>query len=254
MGWKIKEDAAEAFGGEGILMVRKEMVNDSIGYRSAGVTDPWTGITRWSPETQKRMQGMATAILGKNAYTYLAKAETAVGDLVSYAKTTIIVRSFVVARDNLISNVYQLMMAGINPVDVAKGMRNKFIEITEHVKNREDIKKLEVDLAASIRNPTETKKIRARIQALEQANKRMSISPLIEAGEFSTISENLTEADVAIREGKWGEYMEKVTKKLPGWVQTGVKNLAITKDTALFQGLNRMVQYGDFVAKAVRTA
>jgi hypothetical protein len=30
-----------------------------------------------------------------------------------------------------------------------------------------------------------------------------------------------------------------------------VKNALITKDTALFQGLNRMVQYGDFVAKAV---
>jgi hypothetical protein len=29
------------------------------------------------------------------------------------------------------------------------------------------------------------------------------------------------------------------------------KNLLITKDTALFKGLNRMVQYGDFTAKAV---
>ena len=33
--------------------------------------------------------------------------------------------------------------------------------------------------------------------------------------------------------------------------QTAFKNIVITKDTALFQGLNRAVQYGDFISKAV---
>ena len=79
----------------------------------------------------------------------------------------------------------------------------------------------------------------------------MSIAPLIEAGEFSTISEDLTEADVAIREGRWTEHLEKAVSKLPGGVSTVARNALITKDTALFKSLNRMVQYGDFVAKAV---
>jgi len=61
----------------------------------------------------------------------------------------------------------------------------------------------------------------------------------------------MAEADYAIREGKLSEYMEKAVDKLPGFVQTAGKNLLITKDTALFQGLNRSIQYGDFVAKAV---
>lgn len=34
-------------------------------------------------------------------------------------------------------------------------------------------------------------------------------------------------------------------------MQTAGKNLLITKDTALYRGLNRSVQYGDFIAKAV---
>lgn len=61
----------------------------------------------------------------------------------------------------------------------------------------------------------------------------------------------LTEADQAIRDGKLSEYLEIAADKLPGAAQTAFKNFAITKDTALFQGLNRAVQYGDFVAKAV---
>ncbi|TGD44878.1 hypothetical protein EEB11_04815 [Pseudotabrizicola sediminis] len=64
-----------------------------------------------------------------------------------------------VARDNMLGNVVQLSMAGVPMMDIVKGMRAKFIEITAYVKNREDIKKLEVDLAAAVRNPGEYKKI-----------------------------------------------------------------------------------------------
>jgi len=91
----------------------------------------------------------------------------------------------------------------------------------------------------------------ARDTALENANKGLSIAPLLESGEFSTISENLTEADQAIREGRLSDYLEKAADKLPGWGQEIGKNLLITKDTALFQGLNRGIQYGDFIAKAI---
>jgi len=79
----------------------------------------------------------------------------------------------------------------------------------------------------------------------------MTIAPLIAAGEFSQISEGLTEADQAVRDGTWVQYIEKQVEKLPGPAATVARNVLITKDTALFQGMNRMVQHGDFVAKAV---
>ena len=94
-------------------------------------------------------------------------------------------------------------------------------------------------------------RLETRIGVLEQANRKLSIAPLLEAGEFNTIAEGLDEADVAMREGKIGEFFGKAIDKLPGWGKTTVKQLAITKDTALYQGLTRGVQYGDFIAKAV---
>lgn len=251
MGWQIRQDAAEIFGRVDYLPVRREMVDNAIGYRRASVTDPWSGISRWSPENQTRMKEVGELILGREAFRKMRQGENLVHDAVSYAKTTIIVRSVVVAWQNLMSNGLHLSLLGVGMVTIAKGSVEKFGEITEYVKNRGRIQQLQVSLAAVIREPAKAALIRAEINALEDANGRLSIKPLIDAGEFSTISENLTEADVAIREGRWVDFMEKATDKLPGWAGTAAKNLLITKDTALFQGLNRMVQYGDFVAKAV---
>lgn len=83
------------------------------------------------------------------------------------------------------------------------------------------------------------KVITARIQVLEDVSKGMSIMPLIEAGEFSTISESLTEADIEIREGRFADYVSKLVDKIPGGMKTAARNFMVTKDTQLFNVLNR---------------
>ena len=79
----------------------------------------------------------------------------------------------------------------------------------------------------------------------------MSIWPLIEAGEFSTISEGLTEADAAIGEGRLAEWLQNAADKVPAKLGTVGRYAVISRDTALFKGMSRAVQYGDFLAKAV---
>lgn len=251
LGWNIKEDAEEIFGKKGFVPVRKDMVDDAIGFRAASLTDHWTGISRISDKNRERVRGLATAMMGNKAYRIAKKVEGNVQEAVSYAKTTIVVRSVLVAYENIVSNVFHLSMLGVSLPEIVRLGRQKFIETTQFVENQGKIRELEVELARLVGKPTEKAKTEGRIAALKEANAKMSIAPLIEAGEFSTVSENLTEADVAIRGGRWADYIERATDKLPGWTPALAKNLLITKDTALFQGLNRMIQYGDFVAKAV---
>src|SRR5690606_6552524 len=98
LGWRIKAEAEEAFGAD-TFMVRKDMVNDAIGYRSASVTDIWTGVSRWKPEHQEKIQEALDTIIGTKAYQWLRQGENLVHDAVSFAKTTIIVRSIVVGVD-----------------------------------------------------------------------------------------------------------------------------------------------------------
>jgi hypothetical protein len=71
----------------------------------------------------------------------------------------------------------------------------------------DEIFRLKSELASDHTDRVKVLKLKAQIRAMEDANKALSIWPLIEAGEFSTIAEGLDEADVAIREGhfSWGE-------------------------------------------------
>ena len=113
MGWQIKQDAAEIFGRADYMPIRRDMINDAMGYRSAGVTDPWTGVTRFSPKAQAQIQKTMTLMLGNDAFKRLSQAERLVNNGVSYAKTTVIVRSLLVGVDNIMSNVFHLKMHGI---------------------------------------------------------------------------------------------------------------------------------------------
>jgi hypothetical protein len=93
--------------------------------------------------------------------------------------------------------------------------------------------------------------LETELNTLEDANRRMSIWPLVEAGEFSTISEGLTEADAALAEGKWAQYIQGLMDKIPAKLGVVGRYGFITRDTALFQGMARAMQYGDGLSKAV---
>ena len=53
------------------------------------------------------------------------------------------------------------------------------------------------------------------------------------------------------RSGKLHEYIESLVDKLPVSIRNAGRYALVTKDTALFQGLQKAVNYGDFIAKAV---
>jgi hypothetical protein len=74
---------------------------------------------------------------------------------------------------------------------------------------------------------------------------------MIEAGEFNTVSEGYTDVDAAITEGKWADYIKAQIERVPAKLGTVGRNAFVTQDTALFKGMSRMVQYGDFLSKSV---
>ena len=122
---------------------------------------------------------MLIAIGGVNTYKRLKQAENIIEGAVSYAKTTIVVRSVRVGLGNLLGNVVQLAGHGIGPIAAAKGFREKFIEITEYVKNIEESGKLRIERASYASNSSEARRLTARIAAFEGANNALSIAPLI---------------------------------------------------------------------------
>ena len=231
--------------------VRRDMVFDAFGYRTASVGDAWTGNSRWSPETQKVFQKVAIGFMGNQAFSILLKGEKFTQGFMADARTTIVVKSMIVPALNLISTLGQLVARGVPVLFIAHKAPTKIAEIESYV--RSNLRKIDADAELRAAKTTnEILKLKAEIQSLEDAQHRLTIWPLIEAGEFTAISDvGLIHDDIDLSQGRWHQYVEKLVDKLPEPVRNAGRYAYITKDTALFQGLQKAVQYGDFLGKSL---
>jgi hypothetical protein len=231
--------------------VRKDMLNDALGYRAASIGDAWTGTSRWSPETQKKVADIAISVFGNDAYKTMVNAEKTVQQIVADARVLIVVKSVVVPVANLMSNVFQLIARGVPISSIGSAMPKKLAEVNEYTKSRIREIEAEAELRAAT-DPRVVTRLKVELKAITDSHRRMSIWPLIEAGEFSAISDaNLTRSEVLLTSGRLQPYIEQKLSLLPKPLETLGKYAMITKDTALFQGLQKTVEYGDFLAKAI---
>ena len=232
--------------------IRRDMLNDAIGYHAASVGDLWTKNTRLPKEAVSTAQKLAISVFGNDAYRRMVNAEKTIQNLVNDARVMIVVKSVVVPVANLMANVYQLWGRGIPIVDIGRGMPRKMAEVNSYLKSRLRLDEAEAELRAATDNPIRARKLEAEMQSIKDSHRRMSIWPLIEAGEFSSISDGtLTHEDLSLTEGRLSEYIEKMVDRLPAKVRDLGRYAVISRDTALFQALQRSVEYGDFLAKAV---
>lgn len=246
----MKDTLAEVFGEEDFFPIRKDMVNLVVGYRNAGVSDLWTGISRVPEPVREAAKDLTIKIFGRKAYNRLATAESVLTAAVSEAKTIIVVKSVIVPLANMLSNVLQLSTRGVPLRSIVTKGHSKFLEITKYIENQEKGIKLQAELR-SAKTDLERNKLAAQIETLKGVNRRLSIWPLIEAGEFNTISEGLTDLDVNLKEGRFGDWVEAQVERMPEKVRTLGRYAVVSKSTALYKGLNRATQFGDFLAKAI---
>lgn len=255
---EVRAEIEREFGGKE-FWVRKDMLNNSIGYHMASIGDAWTGTTRWSEPTVKRFRKIATAVFaaagdGNNAYKKLVQYEEMLQKGVAAAKELIVVKSVVVPVANILSNMWQLAHAGVPIADIIKGMGTKTIEVNKYIQNKSRQIELEADLrAAQVRKDARAeRRLQTEWDRIEDSNRRLSIWKLIEEGEFTAISQGgPTQEDLAISKGKYIDYVEGLAKRLPGPAQTIARYAMVSKDTAMFQALSRATQYGDFLAKGI---
>jgi hypothetical protein len=254
----IKDYIKASYGGNG-FWIRRDMLNDAVGFRSASVGDLWTGDTRLKPVIQQNIQKAILGIFdtfgkGNDAYKYLINTEKFIQNRVSDAKVLIVVKSMIVPAANLFSNVFQLMNRGVPVRDIIRGLGSKTVQLNNYIKGRDREITLEAELlsANATNNNVQIRKIETELTSIRDSYKRMDIYPLIEAGEFSAITDGgITQEDLALANGRWSNWAEAIANKVPDGIKTPLKYAMITRDTALFQGLTRSVQYGDFIAKSI---
>lgn len=240
----------EKFGED--FWVRRDMVRDAVGERSASVGDLWNGVSNMSKDNRDQLRKALVGALGIDAFRKVVTAERLLQNFMADMRTLIVVKSVIVPAANFVSNIYQLISRGVPILYIAKTMPAKLAEIDSYAKTQLRQIEAEAELRASTGNAVAERKLKTEIQSIKDAHRRMSIWPLIEAGEFSSIADvGMQAEDLELTSGKLASYVERLVDKLPESVKTAGRYAMITKDTALYRGLQKSVQYSDFVAKAV---
>lgn len=231
--------------------VRRDMIDDAVGYRDASIRNAWDGQTRLDPRISKVVRTLATNAFGKDGYSKLVNAESIIQNVATDLRVMIVVKSMIVPAANFSWNIVQLATRGVPLLDVARSFPRKTDEINTYLRVRAEKIDLEAELAGVGSNLRRERQLKAEIQKINDQIRRLSIHPLIEAGEFTSISDGLlSKDDLALSEGRIGEYIEQAVDKLPKAAQTLAKYGIVARDTALFKALQRSVEYGDFLAKA----
>lgn len=235
----------------GRMMVKKEMLNNVVGYRQLGFASFFDGTTNLDEKTNKAIVKALEATVGKNAYKYLVRGEDAWRGFVADAKQLIVVKSVVVPAINALSNIIHLVARGVPLASLAK-IPAKIVEIEQYVSNTKRMIEIESELLAASNSPYKTVKLEAERDSLQESNSRMTIAPLIQSGEFTSIvSASVDQESSELHSGKVAEYIEGGLNRLSGPAQTVARNVIISRDTSIYQFLQKSVDYGDFVAKAI---
>lgn len=252
---EMKTEIGQVFGfdadGNPIFMVRRDMLNNALGYPGASVGDFFTGKNRINPQVNEAIRKGLTAIMGPPAYQWLVQTERGWQSAVSATKATIVIRSVVVPFANIISNIMQMLLRRVPLRYFGKPLMHKVHETNVFLRNKVRLAELEAQGIAARGDIQRVAALRAKYRAIEDENKRLSIWPLIDRGEFASIADGLSEADKVVDNHRLMDMIENQVNKLPEGVRTAGKYAIVSRDTALFKLLNRSVQYGDFIAKAL---
>jgi hypothetical protein len=236
------------FGKE--FMVRKELVDQVIGYRQPSLGDMWTGNTRWSPEVQRAVKDGLTSFLGIDAYKRVMQTETTIQGFMSNMRNNMIVKSITIPARIMMDNVRQLIQRGVPTLDIVQGIGAKLHEVHLYQQFRQKEMDFEADRWATT-SPLEIHKINAKLQSIQDSYERMSIYPLIKHGDLNTIGELEDENEMKLSSGRVSEWLEQQIDKAPTAIQTPLKYAIVARDTSLYKGLERLMEYGDFIAKGI---
>lgn len=236
----------------GKLMVKKEMLNNVVGYRQLGAASLFDGTINMKEGSRKKIAEIMESYIGERAYYHLVRGEDALRGLVGDAKQLIVVKSVIVPAINALSNVVHLMARGVPIADIAKGIPRKLAELERYSTIQKRIIEIESEILAAEGKQSIISRLNTERAVLEESINKMSIAPLLHAGEFASIvSAKIDQESTNLAKGKIAEYIEEQINKLDGGKKTIAKNLLMTKDTAIYQFLQKSVDYGDFIAKSV---
>jgi hypothetical protein len=240
-----KRALEDAFGGE--VMIRKDLIANTLGYHKVGVGDVFTGDASLSDTARKAMYGLAQTLMGPGAAKILYAAESAIKEGVGTARDFIIVRSLSVAINNAMASMHLVLANGVPIGELIKSYREGMRDVRAYGRLQKEIIELTVKIAGATGD--ERQRLRTLQDGKREAIRRLAIYPLIEAGELNDLPEGLTETPSHTYLGDFSGWLNNHLKKIHPKAPMAVANLAIAKDSEFHDALSKAIQAGDFLGR-----
>ena len=241
----MKKALEDAFGGP--VMIRKDLIANTLGYHQAGVGDIFTGNASIGEQTRLAMYGLAQTVMGPKAAQILFTAESAIKEGVATAKDWIIVRSLSVAISNAMASLNLVVANGVPMKEVFNSYREGIRDIRDYSRLNKEIIELTVKIAGA--KGAEKDRLRTIQRGKYEAVRRLAIYPLIEAGELSDLPEGLEDTPSHSFAGDFAGWLNNHLRKIHPKTPTIVANAIIAKDTAFHDAISKAIQAGDFLGK-----
>ena len=224
-----QEYAANLYGGEKNIIVRKDLLLPAFGENEISLAD-----TKLAANASIKYK------------QHFKQAERYWQDFMQIAKSNIVIKTPEVLFGNIVSNAKILFYLGVNPVKGIKLLKLSMRELPRYERDTRELHQLQRE-QKTIKNKRGEKfgKNGRRIVELERSIKENLVAPLIDAGMFQSIVE-----DVSTKQDN-NRVANFANAKLDQWIPNETANTAIqymflTEKTKPFQALLKATQVSDF--------
>ena len=210
---------------ESKLIVRRALVNDIIGYKSFSIADI-AFLKKHHPKVAR-----AIAILEDGWLSIVTKF-----------KGIIVTMTGSVVLANMVSNMMFAWQHGVNPIKFAKHSIDAWKLIEQY---EQDSSQLETMKLLKMGGQVVSEK---KMKALEAKMENNKMHELIEQGMFTPIVDDVNVAETR-QNSTIDKQIDKVMKKLPKQVRTGMDYLYLNEKTPIYKMMLKLIQYGDISAR-----
>ena len=224
------------------LIVRRDLIDDALGMESTSIVDIYTGNNNLPKIVNDSLKIFCNVFGGERGAMRL---EAELRAITKVAKNSQVIKSVVVPVANFTANVVQMWMTGIPLNIITKGYITKAKECNRFIALTREYADLQLE-------SLDGKDVGTRMDKIIEEIQGMSIAPIINLGEFSTIQDD---ADGDLTDT--GSYFIKTINKFKqakdkfGNSTKALDELVMTERTLLYKCLERTTQYGDFIAKSI---
>jgi hypothetical protein len=261
---KTKQDVQRIWGTDG-LWVPKNMVDVVFGYRKMSLADMYDkakpnwaerqfmdavgySLRLYARKALKMDQQGAIQYAKRGAAT-VRQIEAGWQEIVQEAKDFIVVKSFTVLRDNMLSNMMMLALKGVPMLDSLRDQHIALKGVMDYERDRAALARLQLiqDTGYGSQSMDE---VAAQMVELQDRIARNPIKEMIDAGLLPTLVE-----DVSMEENPYSykseltNWVEDKTSGLNKHVLKAGRFMYMTHDSLLYKIPSKATQYSDFISR-----